>query len=178
MNNRHRRHRPQGPRPWQPLQRAEHVAISEAQLQDKIRHSRDVFPEVDEATVRSVIAECAQDEVWRNDRYQVHIRRQNPSATCPDDWPVVHLSIRRIDRAPVRDWRDLQRIKNQLVGPECEAIELYPAESRVVDTSNQFHLFAIADPDFRFPFGWHAGRYVDGRSGGGAVQRPLDNEIA
>jgi hypothetical protein len=37
----------------------------------------------------------------------------------------------------VHDWRDLQRIKNQLVGPECEAVELYPAESRKVDTANQ-----------------------------------------
>lgn len=91
---------------------------------------------------------------------------------------VVHLSIRRVDRAPARDWRDLQRIKNQLVGPECEGIELYPAESRLLDSANQFHLWVAKDPGWRFPFGYFDGRIVSSESGGGAVQRPLDEEAA
>lgn len=69
--------------------------------------------------------------------------------------PLVHLSIKRIDQAPVHDWRDLQRIKDELIGPECEAVELYPANSRLlVDTSNQFHLWCSRDASFRFPFGF------------------------
>lgn len=68
---------------------------------------------------------------------------------------VLHLSFKRIDRSHLaHDWRDMQRIKNELVGPECEAIELFPAESRLVDTSNQYHLFVVTDPEFRFPFGF------------------------
>jgi hypothetical protein len=45
-------------------------------------------------------------------------------------------------------------IKNQLIGEECEAVELYPAESRKVDTSNKYHLYGVLDPSFHFPFGW------------------------
>jgi multidrug resistance efflux pump len=47
-----------------------------------------------------------------------------------------------------------QQIKNELVGEECEGIELYPAESRKVDTSNKYHMWCIADPAFRFPVGF------------------------
>ena len=85
------------------------------------------------------------DALFVNSRYQVAMR---------DQGPLVHLSIKRIDQAPVHDWRDLQRIKNELVGAECEAVELYPATSRLVDTSTQYHLWCSRDPSFRFPFGF------------------------
>ena len=71
-------------------------------------------------------------------------------------WPaMIHLSIRRLDREAVHDWRDFQRIKNELVGPEHEAVELYPAESRLMDTANQYHVWALAEPmpEMGFPFG-------------------------
>lgn len=42
--------------------------------------------------------------------------------------PVKHLSIKRLSKGVVHDWRELQRIKNELTHPECEAVELYPAE--------------------------------------------------
>jgi len=53
---------------------------------------------------------------------------------------MLHLSIKRLDKHPVRDWRHFQRIKNELIGEENEAVELYPAQSRLVDTTNQYHL--------------------------------------
>lgn len=47
--------------------------------------------------------------------------------------------------ADVHDWRVMQGIKNALVGPEAEAVELFPAESRLVDESNQFHLWCFPE---------------------------------
>lgn len=55
------------------------------------------------------------------------------------------LSIGRIDGEAVHNWRDFQAIKNQLAGPEREAIELYPAESRLVDTVNEYHLWVMPE---------------------------------
>jgi hypothetical protein len=104
------------------------------------------------------------EEVWMNETYQVNVRRG-------DVGDLVHLSIKRRDKQPVTDWRDKQAMKNQLVGPECEGIELYPAESRLVDGANQYHLWCSSDPAFRFPVGWDT-RHVSDGSGGGAVQRP------
>lgn len=81
---------------------------------------------------------------WKNNLYTVLLRLiGQPLPNWP---PMVHLSIRRNDRRPVTDWRDVQRIKNDLCGPECEGAQLFPAESRLVDTSNQFHLYVLATP--------------------------------
>ena len=91
-------------------------------------------------------------EVWLNDHYQVWVDIIPPEADRGDQ-PMVHLSIKRLDREPLHDWRDLQRIKNELLGTTTEAAELYPAEERLVDGANQYHLWGLP-PGRRFPFGF------------------------
>jgi hypothetical protein len=108
--------------------------------------------------------------VWINNIYQVKISKVK---TLSKSWPpMLHLSIKRIDKEPIHDWRDLQKIKNELVGPEHEALELYPAESRVVDMANQYHLWVFKDPEVVIPVGWDTGMKI-GKSGGGSKQRPF-----
>lgn len=103
---------------------------------------------------------------WMNDLYVV-IQTELKSG-----W--THLSIRRKDRKPCRDWRHFQQIKNQLCGVEREGLELYPAESRLVDTANQFHLW-VQKENFRIPIGYFFGRQVDDTiKVPGVVQRKLD----
>jgi hypothetical protein len=69
---------------------------------------------------------------------------------------MKHLSICRTDKQAVHDWRAFQRIKNELAGPEWEAVEIYPAESRLVDMANQYHLWCFP---FAIGFGF-SGRAV------------------
>ena len=38
--------------------------------------------------------------------------------------------------------------------PITKYIEIYPAESRLVDNANQFHLWCLADPEMKIPIGW------------------------
>lgn len=110
------------------------------------------------------------EKLFNNSRYQV--------AGWGEQHPlygrVVHLSIKTHDRQARHDWRDLQRIKNELVGPEYDAIEIYPAESRRVDTSNQFHLFVFIDYKLELGF---SHRLVAEGSWEKARQRPFDPEI-
>lgn len=125
------------------------------------------------ADVQRLYEQGHEDQCWMNDVYQVRLRHL-------DDGPMAgwtYLSVKRLDKKPIHDWRDLQAIKNQLLGPECEAVELYPAESRLTDGANQYHLFGSMLPGYRFPFGWDDGRKVDGRDGGdaGYRQRPLED---
>lgn len=135
-----------------------------------VAHWRKVRPELPEADIIAAVEDIyANDKLWRNDRYQVSVRRFEGG---PDGAAIVHLSVRRLDRAAVRDWRDMQRIKNQLLGPECEAVELYPAESRLVDSANQFHLWGVDDPAYRWPIGFDAGRFVDDGEVLNTRQRP------
>jgi hypothetical protein len=85
-------------------------------------------------------------EVWANNEYVAVVRRY-------PDGAVRHLSIRRAERRAARDWRDFQRIKNEIAGPGVEAVELFPAEDRLVDMVNQYHLWCLP-PGVRFPFGF------------------------
>lgn len=109
-----------------------------------------------------------RDEIWMNHYYQVNIT-YTPN---PDKIKVAHLSIKNRKKTQIRDWRDLQQIKNDLVGPEFEGVEVFPKESNLVDTANQFHLWVVCDSEFCFPFGWHQGRKVTNMEDNGSRQRP------
>lgn len=106
-------------------------------------------PEV--AASRAAYADQAQLASWEaNTRYFVNDIYQVSATRMTDGW--IWLNIRRRDgRVIFRDWRHFQRIKNEILGPECEAVELYPAESRLVDTSNKYVLVGNIDPAYRFP---------------------------
>jgi hypothetical protein len=162
-----------GGRPeWIPFARATLTPRTEAQIQEFIAHWKELQPEMSETEIRATLRDIEEnDEIWKNNIYQVNIRALGDSQPrgLP---PMVQLSIKRIDQKPIHDWRDLQRIKSELVGSECEGVELYPAESRVVDTANQYFIHVVINPTFRFPWGFKE-RLVDGKGGGGAVQRPL-----
>lgn len=106
--------------------------------------------------IEAVLQNALRDEVWKNDIYQVAKR----SITLGDGTRMIQLSIKRLDREPCHDWRDFQQIKSELVGPECEGVELFPAESRVIDTVNQYFLWVLVDPTLRFPFGIDEGKSI------------------
>jgi hypothetical protein len=93
-------------------------------------------------------------EMRKNDRYTVTITRRA-------DRSIEVLSIRRNDRGADFPWRDLQRMKSELAGDEVEAVELFPAESRLMDTANQRWLWCLP-PGQKFPFGYRAPRNVSG----------------
>jgi hypothetical protein len=90
-----------------------------------------------QATIMSV-GEGPMVEVWYNDLYECQVRYLGATRG-----QTLHLSIKLHTRAPVRDWRHFQAIKNEVAGWEREAIELFPAESRLVDGANQYHLFVV-----------------------------------
>jgi len=57
-----------------------------------------------------------------------------------------HIVIQRRDGQPiVAEWDVLQQIKNEMVGEETFAIELFPASSNLVNETNRRHLWVISD---------------------------------
>lgn len=109
---------------------------------------------------------------WSNDRYWVTAVRVPPSQTF-NGQPMVRLGIQRIDQRCVRDWRDLQRIKNDVVGKEAEGIEVFPAESRLCDPSNYYLMWVF--PKWRVPVG-PVERSVVGLNAGLVPQRGFAEE--
>ena len=105
-------------------------------------------------------------EVWENDVYLVLKKDADKSnmllnTKAPDAW---YLSIKRIDQQPIWSWRDLQQIKNELVGEENEGFMLYPRESRVVDAANQYHLFVFKEKQTAMPYGFNGGRVITNKN--------------
>ena len=143
------------PPPWTPFEKAELPSIDPAVLE---KH-----PELAD------LLETQQS--YLNSRYQVDARELSGG--------LVHLSIKKLGKEPHIDWRDMQRIKNELCGPEREAVEIYPAESRLVYTCNQYHLFVLPEGE-RLPIGFNE-RMVMSPSdleaddvADAAVQRPFE----
>lgn len=121
------------------------------------------------------IERMRKQRTYLNDLYQVDV---TDVPAQPDiNWPaMLGISIKRRDKEPIHDWRQLQEIKNAIIGPGHEAVELYPAESRKVDTANQYYLFALKDPTLRFPFGFTHREIATPEEAAevGAKQRPFE----
>ena len=151
-----------------PLERAKLIPKTKKEIQAIAKDTGQTYKAVKDSFRKEDKNEC-----WKNDLYTVLVQRNE--ANIPDAAPMVWLSIRRNDREPITDWRHKQEIKNQLVGPECEGVEIFPAESRLVDSANQFHLWVIDDPTFRWPFGFSE-RKVSNTESGGSKQRPTETD--
>jgi hypothetical protein len=115
-------------------------------------------------------------QIWINSRYEVWVFEW-PADQSPIKCPITQLSIKkRFTKDVIRDWRDLQRIKNEILGPNREAVELFPSEQRLMDTSNQYHLWALPEGQM-FPFGYWS-RVVSEETGDStARQRPFDKDV-
>lgn len=105
---------------------------------------------------------------YTNDIYQVQVA---PTGVNGD---FLHINIRRRDGGMFKDWRHFQQIKNEIAGPEREAVEIYPAESRKVDTSNKWHLWVLPE-GATVNLGWEKSdiSYKEIRNVPGLRQRPL-----
>ena len=78
---------------------------------------------------------------------------------------IVNLSLRHVTNAAITDFSDFHRIKTELGGAEAEAVQIFPAESRLVDSCNQYHLFVFAPEEGSdqlppLPIGYYYGRDV------------------
>jgi hypothetical protein len=82
-------------------------------------------------------------KVFMDDGYIVEVHEDDVKAIGPFK---CRLAIkRRHDQFPIRSWRILQNIKNEIVGEDAVAIELYPRESDVTDTANIYHLWVYRE---------------------------------
>lgn len=153
--------------------KSEYINLTKEQLHEDWGHK------ASKETINRLYEQMKRETLYKSEHYQVAIDK-----TPPHGLPgliVWHLSIKRNDKEPILDWRDMQDIKNKLIGPEHEMVQLFPAESRLVDSANQYHFFALikvrANPRGRppqFPFGWTTSFKTDDPFVNGK-QRGFDN---
>ena len=105
-----------------------------------------------EQEARAEVQWIKNQSVWANSLYQVNIEYM-PGGRA-------HLIIRRLDKQPIHNWQHFQMIKSALLDPECEAVEIYPKESQLVDEKHHYHLWAFRSPERSFGIGFQSGRKV------------------
>ncbi len=114
-----------------------------------------------EKRAKEEVKKLEKHEIWANNIYQVNIGHADPKDTGGIGF--AHLIIRRLDNRPIHNWSHFQAIKNELVGLECEAVEMYPAERHLIDAKDHYHLWAFTSPDQSFGIGFLQGRQVKNR---------------
>ncbi len=122
------------------------------------------------SVAKKIFKEEFDCEVYVNDIYQVNVQRNKQADYMVREasmkGKMTYLSIKRLDKKSIHDWRHLQEIKNELCGEDCEAIEIYPVEKRLVDTANQYHLF-VFPKGYYIGFGWtHRSVMTEHQEGG------------
>lgn len=164
------------PTEWQPLQLC--TDLNEEGLLQMLAREKQVSdnPNAEEwsdENVQKYIAEMLSCTYYKNNLYQV---AKYPPAKYAEGWPeIIHLSIKRLDQNPVHNWAHFQLIKNQIVGNEYEAVEIYPAESRMVNLANQYHLWVINQEGVSLPIGFSEGRRVASQVEGSRSKQNLVN---
>lgn len=106
----------------------------------RLEHRRD--DGLVEVTVAPGRVMSAPREVWENAIYRVSVSRFS-AHNFIDGGAFARIGIERHDQSAEHDFRDYQHIKNDVCGEDWEAMELYPAEARLVDPSNFFILWAF-----------------------------------
>ncbi|WP_059048705.1 DUF7694 domain-containing protein [Paenibacillus senegalimassiliensis] len=74
------------------------------------------------------------------------------SRVVETEWgQVVHACIRNAENTDI-PWAEKQRIKNELLGEERIALEVFPKNSELVDQANMYHLWVLP-AGMKLPFG-------------------------
>ena len=116
---------------WQPLVRDPdwYRDQKRAEVAETVRAK---FPDISDGALDDLIS----DETWGNDRYTVSVHLLDG-----DRDGFVELAVHNHNRTPHVPWRHLQQIKNEVMGADREAVQLFPAEDRLVDTANEYWLY-------------------------------------
>jgi hypothetical protein len=72
-----------------------------------------------------------------------HLNFQVLETLVPNLGWILHLKVWRVDNKDGITWDELQAIKDEALGSDTRAIEIYPPAYEVVDETNTRHLWAI-----------------------------------
>lgn len=116
--------------------------LSEAEGKRKQKKEWDQFKDVTQEAIKKHLllnpdSTFRPDRVFVNNRYIVQVFTNK----LRDFKLYDKILIRRSDSQPIYSWQDLFRIKNEIFGPEVEAIQFFPPVSKLVDEANLYWLW-------------------------------------
>ena len=131
---------PSKKREWQPLVK-DTPSVRKLQEEKLLAQTQKAFPNMSEDDIRSAIH---KDEVWGNDRYTVTVTFKTNNGR--DGY--IEIGVHNHKRTTIMQWSHLQQIKNEIAGPDREAVMIFPSEDRLVDTANEYWLYVYPTGEF------------------------------
>ena len=107
----------------------------------------------------------AKAEYYDRIKTEVYYVNDKYTAIMTEQENTIWLSIKNHDRTTDIPWQHKQWIKNDICGEEAEGVELFPAQSRMWNTANQYHIFVMKDKE-RVPVGFDFGGAVEMKESG------------
>jgi len=124
---------------WTTFERMDPAAVAESAAQAIAPLA--VGPRI----LAEAMKQAASVETWQNSRYMVRVYRRDDA--------IRALQVQDATGPQGPHWADLQRVKNEIAGPEAEAYEIYPAESRLIDGGGPVYWLFVVPPGERAPGG-------------------------
>ncbi len=89
---------------------------------------------------KSDVARPVHEPVFTDGTYIVELH-----LISGDEPYAYRLAIKRVDKTPIRSWRELQDIKNDVAGIDAVEIEIYRRECEVTDIANSYPIWVMRD---------------------------------
>ena len=127
-------------------------AVSPKQLHDNFQVYRGQWmPEMDRCWIREEDGVSVCSRIIRIDGFGGKVEHVTITRSI-DDVGLTNDGTRGFS------WAEKMQIKNELFGENRCAIEVYPKQDRLVDTSDVYHLW-VFDKKYNLPFGIHPKEY-------------------
>jgi hypothetical protein len=114
---------------WEPLTQTPDWAVK-AKHEQVLEQARVTFPGVAVDQLRTPA------EVWGSSQYTVTVHYLDDNRDG-----FVEVGIHNYHRTTHVPWRHIQQIKNEVFGPDREAVQLFPAEDRLLDSANEYWIY-------------------------------------
>jgi hypothetical protein len=114
---------------WEPLTQTPDWAVK-AKHEQAMEQARVTFPGVAVDQLRTPA------EVWGSSQYTVTVHYLDDNRDG-----FVEVGIHNYHRTTHVPWRHIQQIKNEVFGPDREAVQLFPAEDRLLDSANEYWIY-------------------------------------
>lgn len=95
-------------------------------------------------TMPNPLRSTANPRGWLSQVETVHRNKVFSVLERHDKSGAVHLAVSSLsERRPT--WWEMQRIKDEIAGPDATAVEVYPPQNEVVDEANMFHIWVVPE---------------------------------
>jgi len=106
------------------------------------------------------IAEGSATRFHNGIRIEYENEHYTAYAEFSEDRTAGLIMIVNDDQSARRDWREFQRIKNEIAGPGWVGYEVYPPEHEVVDPSNAFFIWCFKESKLPNSVGMNGPHYL------------------